>query len=193
MSIEFWILTLEHLPCVVAERKQFHLSRQRLLTPTETAALASQTRQIMTQICVVGLDGIGLALALRHSVLPWPVVERTVSLVPIAEILVPIAEIVTRLQNSGLIRHGLQGVRIACQAHRPGQQAAGLPIYGGDNVSHVFLCVIKVKSSSISMTAACAGAGRGGRVWHAVLTQVMTVCGATPKRRAVRRKLLPSR
>ncbi len=115
-----WEALFVELSAVEAEDKEAQSTFERIGATRETTRLASQARQIMTELCIVCLHRIGIRFALGDfistKVIPEPLVGiETIRVIP--------------LGFWRLIDNLLQGCLSANPDDTPAQNAASLAIY----------------------------------------------------------------
>ena len=149
-----WEPAAFELALVEAVDEQADSTVQRIRATREAARGSCQTSEIVTQLGIVGFDGVGLGLAFGDFVATKVEPERGVGLISIT---------VIPLGLGPLIDHGLQIVSGALPDDLPAQEAVRGPINVRYKVDPVFLSPMKVKSSSSSAFSTLSGTGTGGK------------------------------
>jgi len=154
------------LSAVERKHKQFQGTLQSVRTSRKTARLASQASQIVTQLCVIAFNRIGIGFAQRDFI-PAIVIPKTgIGIEPITEI---------PLGFGSIINHELDSFLCALPDHYPAQKAARFSIHKRDYVNPVFLSPIKVNNSSISAFSTWSGTGAAGSFSACALAQFATL------------------
>jgi len=154
-------------------------------TARETARLASQPGQVMTEFSIVSLDRVGLGFVRESRVMAREVDQGVIG----REV---IGEVAFRLRAA--VKDGLHSLIGTLGDHLPADDTAALTVYVRDEVDFVFLRPTKVNNSSSSLTAkGAAGAGGvAGKRLASSCAQFATLWRDTPNTRSIRRKFRPS-
>jgi hypothetical protein len=169
------VLAFGKLSLVVTKHKEFQVADERSHPARETARLASQAFQVMTQISIDCFDRIGFQFVRSHFI-RCAIVQRVVRWKRIAIVLPSLG---SSLQT------GLQRFARSLIDRIPTQDTVRFPIHHRQNVDFVFLCPRYVNNSSSSATLGLFGMGAFGSFSVYRLTQFTTLCGLTFKIRAI--------
>ena len=174
---------LVKLPTIETKDKEPDSAFQSQGATRETTRSSSEASKIVAQLSIVSFYRIGVSLAFGNFIAAEVIPEPLIGIKSIA---------VVPLCFGRQIDDLLDGLLGAYPNHSPAQNTAGFAIDNRQNIDFVFLSPINVKISSISASRTSSGMGAFGKASATSVTQKATVCGATFKCRAIRRRLPPS-